>query len=370
MSKIRVLIVDDSALVRRMAREVLSADPEIQVAGVAADPYEARDQIARLSPDVITLDLEMPRMDGLTFLGILMERHPLPVVVMSSLTQRGSDYAVEALRLGAVEVIGKPNGSCSFGEVGAQLIQKVKLAARVRPRARPVQTPAARGPSIEDAAARAAEAVPPRSGHFDPRSIILLGASTGGVETLHEILSSLPADMPGIAVVQHIPPVFSKSFAERLNRCCALDVSEAADGDALMPGRVLVAPGNYHLLLQRAGGHFTVRVVDGPQLWPQRPAVDMLFKSAAEAGAAPRCVAGVLTGMGRDGADGLLALREHGAATFAQDEKTSVVYGMPRAAFENGEAATVLGLDRIAPFLIHHRLHASHPAAGAALGTT
>jgi two-component system chemotaxis response regulator CheB len=352
MSKIRVLIVDDSALVRRMAREVLAADPEIEVVGVAADPYEARDRIALLSPEVVTLDLEMPRMDGLTFLGLLMERRPLPVVVMSSLTQRGSDCAIEALRLGAVDVIGKPVGSFSFGQVGAELIRKVKLAARVRPRTRSVRSPGPATASMEPAAPAAPLFGFPRSERFDSRSIILLGASTGGVETLHEILSALPAEMPGIALVQHMPPVFSKSFAARLNQLCELDVREAADGDVLLPGRVLVAPGNFHMLLHRSGSQFVVRVVDGPKLWHQRPAVDVLFKSAADAGAGARCIAGVLTGMGRDGADGLLALHRRGATTFAQDEKTSIVYGMPRAAVENGAAATVLALDKVAPFLI------------------
>jgi two-component system chemotaxis response regulator CheB len=207
-----------------------------------------------------------------------------------------------------------------------------------------------------------------RSGSSDPRAVILLGASTGGVEALHEVLGSLPADMPGIAVVQHIPALFSRAFAERLNQNCSLEVREAADGDALAPGTVLIAPGNFHLLLQRATNAYSVRVVDGPPIWHQRPAVDLLFKSAAETGAGARCIAGVLTGMGRDGAEGLLRLREHGATTFAQDEKTSVVYGMPRAAYENGAAQTLLGLDRIAPYLIQNRQPCAHVAAGAAQG--
>jgi two-component system chemotaxis response regulator CheB len=203
---------------------------------------------------------------------------------------------------------------------------------------------------------------------LDPRTAILLGASTGGVEALHEVLGSLPPDMPGIAVVQHIPALFSRAFAERLNQCCALEVREAADGDALAPGTVLIAPGNFHLLIHRSGPSLSVRVVDGPQIWHQRPAADLLFKSAAESGAGPRCIAGVLTGMGRDGAEGLLRLRERGAMTFAQDEKTSVVYGMPRAAFENGAAQVLLGLDRIAPFLVHSRHPSAPAAASAAIG--
>jgi two-component system chemotaxis response regulator CheB len=347
-----------------MARDVLSSDPEITVVGAAADPYEARDQIARFSPDVLTLDLEMPRMDGLTFLALLMESRPIPVVVMSSLTQRGSEFALEALRLGAVDVIGKPGASCSFGTVGPELIIKVKAAARARPRPSRSVVAAAEEPGAHGGPKLALS----RSGSSDPRAVILLGASTGGVEALHEVLGSLPADMPGIAVVQHIPALFSRAFAERLNQNCSLEVREAADGDALAPGTVLIAPGNFHLLLQRATNAYSVRVVDGPPIWHQRPAVDLLFKSAAETGAGARCIAGVLTGMGRDGAEGLLRLREHGATTFAQDEKTSVVYGMPRAAYENGAAQTLLGLDRIAPYLIQNRQPCAHVAAGAAQG--
>ena len=361
--KIRVLVVDDSALVRRMARDALSADPEIAVVGTAADPYEARDQIARFSPDVLTLDLEMPRMDGLTFLGLLMESRPIPVVVMSSLTQRGSEFALEALRLGAVDVIGKPGPSCSFGSVGTELILKVKAAARARPRSSRRVVPAADG---QGGAPGGESPSFSWSGPSDPRAVILLGASTGGVEALHEVLGSLPADMPGIAVVQHIPSLFSRAFAERLNQNCAMEVREAADGDALVRGTVLIAPGNFHLLLHRSANSYSVRVAEGPPIWHQRPAVDLLFKSAVETGAAAHSIAGVLTGMGRDGAEGLLRLREHGATTFAQDEKTSVVYGMPRAAFENGAARTLLGLDRIAPFLIQNRQACAHAAASAA----
>jgi two-component system chemotaxis response regulator CheB len=354
-----------------MAREVLSSDPEITVIGTAADPYEARDQIARSSPDVITLDLEMPRMDGLTFLGLLMQNHPIPVVVLSSLTQRGSEYALEALRLGAVDVIGKPGGSFTFGTVGTELILKVKAAARAKPRPRLKTDPVAYGPETAAQGAVHSGMSPPipKPGSFEPRSVILLGASTGGVEALHEVLGALPADMPGIAVVQHIPSLFSKAFAERLNQCCAMEVREAVDGDALVQGTVLIAPGNYHLLLHRSVNSFSVRVVEGPQIWHQRPSVDLLFKSAAEPGTAPRCIAGVLTGMGRDGAEGLLRLREHGATTFAQDEKSSVVYGMPRAAFENGAAQTLLSLDQVARFLIHNRQPSAHAPTGAALGT-
>lgn len=342
--KIRVLVVDDSAVVRRMARETLQADPEIQVVGVAVDPYEARDRIVQLRPDVITLDLEMPRMDGLTFLRLLMERRPIPVVVLSSLTPRGSDFALEALRLGAIDVIGKPSGTYSFGLVGPELVAKVKVAAhaRLRPaRADVPAAPAAAHDHVRDLAAPA------------DRSLLLLGASTGGVEALREVFSALPASLPPIAIVQHIPALFSRKFAERLGELGPVRVREAADGDRLEPGTALVAPGDRHLLIVWNAGRHVARVVSGPPVWHQRPAVDVLFRSVVDAGSAPHCVAGLLTGMGRDGADGLLRLREHGAVTFAQDEGTSVVYGMPRAAWENGAAQSVVPLGQVASFLTH-----------------
>ena len=294
--KIRVLIVDDSALVRRLATEALRTDPNIEVVGAAADPYMAQELIDKLSPDVLTLDLEMPRMDGLTFLGILMERRPMPVVVISSLTQQGSDHALESLRLGAVDVLGKPSGSYSFGDLAPQLVAKVKAAAEARLRPD--------GGRRGEAAERPTPAPP--SLDADPRTLVLLGASTGGTEALREVLSGLPANAPAIAAVQHIPALFSKAFANRLDKLCAIEVREAEDGDLLRPGLALIAPGNFHLMIGRSGGSWIARVADGPMVWHQRPAVDLLFKSAAEAGAGPHCIAGVLTGMGKDGAEGLL----------------------------------------------------------------
>ena len=343
--RIRVLIVDDSSVVRKLARDTLSADPDIEVIGGAVDPYAARDMIAELKPDVLTLDLEMPRMDGLTFLRLLMERHPLPVVVMSSLSQKGSEHALEALRLGAIDVIGKPGGSSSFGDIGPQLISTVKAAAVARLGKRASVTPKASHP-----AARPLRPAALTKAHH-PRSLILLGASTGGTEALREVLTAMPAGLPGIAIVQHIPPVFSKSFADRLNELCAFEVREAVEGDRLAPSLALIAPGNSHMLLQWVGDHYRVRLSHGPQIWHQRPAVDILFKSAVECGAARHVLAGVLTGMGRDGAEGLLRLREQGAVTFAQNESSSVVYGMPRAAWEMGGARLQLPLDRMAPYL-------------------
>lgn len=339
---IRVLVVDDSAVVRKLVSEALKSDPEIEVVGTAVDPYVARDKIKDLNPDVLTLDLEMPRMDGLTFLKILMEQRPLPVIIMSSLSQKGSDYALEALRLGAFDVLAKPGGPYSFGDLGPQLIARIKASAGAR--LRRSKAPGAPLPTRPTAVARAGSA----------RDVILLGASTGGTEALREVLTRLPGGLPGIAIVQHIPPVFSKSFAARLNQLCAFEVREAVDGDKLKPGLALIAPGNFHLMLQWQADHYRVRVVNGPQVWHQRPAVDLLFKSAVDAGAGPTAIAGILTGMGKDGAEGLLRLREKGATTFAQDEATSVVYGMPRAAWENGAAQRQLALDRVADFISQH----------------
>ena len=342
--RIRVLIVDDSAVVRRLVTDALRADPEIEVVGTAIDPYVARDKIKELNPDVLTLDLEMPRMDGLTFLRILMEQHPLPVVIMSSLSQRGSDYALEALRLGACDVLGKPAGSYSFGDLGPQLIARIKAAAGTH-----LRRPTAIAPGRPRQAARSGAG----TGSFSARQVILLGASTGGTEALREVLTRLPAGLPGIAIVQHIPPIFSKAFADRLNTQCEFEVREAVDGDRLTPGLALIAPGNFHLMLQWQGDHYRARVTGGPQVWHQRPAVDLLFKSAADCGAAPHAIAGILTGMGKDGAEGLLRLRELGATTFAQDEASCVVYGMPRAAWENGAAQRQLSIDRVADFIVH-----------------
>lgn len=357
--KIRVLIVDDSAVIRKVVSEALANDPEIEVVGTALDPYIARDKIMQLKPDVLTLDIEMPRMDGLTFLRILMRERPMPVIVMSSLTAEGSAYALEALRLGAVDILAKPGGPYSFGDLGPRLVATVKGAARARLRrpdpsvlAAPVGTSGI--PRVATAIATPPPLrVPlPPARDTDPRKLILLGSSTGGTEALREILPRLPDGLPPIAIVQHIPPSFSKAFAERLDSLCAFHVREAVDGEPLVPGLALIAPGNYHLLVQWTGAGYRVAVREGPHVWHQRPAVDVMLKSIPEA-VAPHTVAGILTGMGRDGADGLARLRRLGATTFAQDEASCVVYGMPRAAWENGGAQRQLALDAVPAFLVH-----------------
>jgi len=340
--QIRVLVVDDSSVVRRLISRTLESDPEIEVVGTASDPYFARDRILELKPDVLTLDIEMPRMDGLTFLRILMEHHPLPVVVISSLSQEGSRTALRAMDAGAVDVMGKPGGSFSHSDAAPQLIQKIKAAAHARPgrAGRPPPAPTRTPP-------------PPRGGaRFDPRQIILLGASTGGTEALAHLITALPAEMPPIAIVQHIPPHFSRAFADRLHQLSALSVREATDGERLTPGLALVAPGNYHMLLHYAGGGYRVELNQGPMVWHQRPAVDILFKSAVATHPGPHAVAAVLTGMGRDGAEGLLDLRRDGATTFSQSEQTCVVYGMPKAAEDIGASMHVVALEQLAERIV------------------
>lgn len=344
--RIRVLVVDDSAMVRRAISEALQADPEIEVVGTAVDPYVARDKILELAPDVLTLDIEMPRMDGLTFLRILQQRRPMPVIVISSTTAAGSAAAIEALECGAVDVLCKPTSAYSIGALASELPARVKMAAGVR---------LFGGNPGRGVAPVMASAAPVGSvvgdGGFSPRQIVLIGASTGGTEAVKEVLGALPAVMPGICVVQHIPPVFSRAFAERLNQFCALEVREAEQGDQVREGLVLVAPGDQHMTLEWGCGGYRVRLNRGPMLNHVRPAVDVLFASAASCSGA-RVVAALLTGMGRDGAMGMKRLRDKGATTIAQDEGTCMVYGMPKAAVAMGGVGRVLPLGMIAAALV------------------
>ncbi|MBI4660873.1 MAG: chemotaxis response regulator protein-glutamate methylesterase [Verrucomicrobia bacterium] len=331
--KIRTLVVDDSALARQMVARALRTDPSVEVVGTADDPYEARERILELHPDVVTLDVEMPRMDGITFLRILMKHHPMAVVIVSTFTQAGSAKALEALEAGAVEVLGKPANSVEIPEFEAQLLQKVKSAAAAR---------LSRARKGEPAAVK-----PAPNGVADRRQVILLGASTGGTEALKEVLTRLPDGLPPICIVQHIPAYISKQFAERLNDLCAMEVREAQEGDVLLGGLALVAPGGYHMSLRRTMGHYQVRLDQTPPVNYQRPSVDVLFDSAASC-VGRHAIAALLTGMGKDGATGMKKLREAGALTIAQDEETSVVFGMPRAAIELGAARYVYPLEDIA----------------------
>ncbi len=357
---VRVLIVDDSALVRRSLTEGLSADPGIEVVGSAIDPYVARDKILQLHPDVLTLDIEMPRMDGLTFLKVLMKHHPMPVIVMSSLTTEGSSIALEALQAGAVDVVAKPGSAYAAAEEIGKLADKIKAVARARVRAAPTPAPASSASTYAPATATAGTqssvasvTKPPpliRGGRrYAARAMILIGASTGGTEAIKSVLIALPPDLPGILIVQHIPAQFSLAFANRLNELSRLEVREAKNGDVVSPGLALVAPGGFHIIPRWVGSHYVVTTSIGPPVHHQRPAVDVLFDSAARAGAGPYALAALLTGMGADGAAGMLTLRQAGATTFAQNEESCVVFGMPKEAIQLGAAQRVLALDQIAP---------------------
>ena len=355
--KLRVLVVDDSALVRKTITDCLNLDPGIEVVGSACDPYVAREKIMRLDPDVLTLDLEMPRMDGLTFLRILMQHHPMPVVVVSSLAQAGSQVALDALEAGAVDVLAKPNGTMSVGALAGQLAHHVKAAAasvRFRRQIGHSERPGRVAPPVRPVAAEApvAGAKPgPYTGRVDNRQLIVIGASTGGVEALRCVLPSLPAGLPPIAVVQHISPYFSKAVAGRLDSLCPIRVVEAEDGMILERGTCVVAPGDFHLALTWQGEGYRTRLMQSPPVHHCRPSVDVLFRSVAEAGG-KHVVAALLTGMGSDGAIGMEAIRKAGGRTIAEHEKTCVVYGMPRAAIELGVVDLVLPLPQIAGAIV------------------
>ena len=349
-SRIRVLIVDDSAIVRRMLSDTLSAEPDLEVVGTAPDAFIAREKIKRLKPDVLTLDIEMPRMDGLTFLKQLMQESPMPVVMISSLVQSSSRAAVEALLYGAVEVVPKPGGPYSVADLRASLPHKIRAAARARIR-----------PGVAVAAAPAPRAKLPFteiSGARHGHALIAMGASTGGTEALCQILMELPADSPPIVIVQHIPAVFSRAFAERLDSCCQIRVKEAADGDVIRPGWALVAPGNFHLSVRRTPSGYRAAIGTGPMVCYQRPAVDVLFESVAEH-AGPNATGVILTGMGSDGAEGLLKMRAAGARTIAQDEESCVVFGMPKEAIRIHAVQEIHPLHRIPHALSTLRAHAA-----------
>ena len=337
--KTKVLIVDDSAIVRKLLAEALASEPDLEVVGTAPDPYVARDKILSLRPDVLTLDIEMPRMDGLTFLKKLMRFHPMPVVVISSLAQSSSKTAIEALQCGAVDVLGKPGGPYSVGELRHDLPLKIRAAAQARIANR----------SPEPVAAEKPAPVPAYALH--PSALIAIGASTGGTEAIREVLTRIPAASPGIVVVQHIPAVFSTAFANRLNDLCQIRVKEAADGDRVLPGQALVAPGNFHMTLKKRGGEYRVAIQDGERVCYQRPSVDVLFDSVAAVAGAD-AIGAILTGMGADGAQGMLKMKRAGARTIAQDEASCVVFGMPREAIRMGAADQVLPLRRIAAELM------------------
>jgi two-component system chemotaxis response regulator CheB len=339
MKPLKVLVVDDSAIVRKLLTDSLKGERDIEVVGGAADPFIARDMIVRLNPDVVTLDIEMPRMDGISFLKKLMEHRPMPVIIISSLTQAGSATTIEALRAGAVDVIPKPGGPYSVGQVTEKLKDRIRglrgvTPGRLAPR-----------PAVADA---------PTTINFKNsralNGILAIGASTGGPQAIEGLLTRLPGETPPIVITQHMPAHFTRAFAERLNRVCAVRVVEATGGERLEPGVAYIAPGDRHMVIERHGVLLATRLTDGPPVHHQRPAVDVMFHSLARLKGVS-IVAVLLTGMGQDGADGMVALRAAGAETIAEDEHSCVVFGMPREAIQRGGAMHVASLLRI-PALI------------------
>ena len=334
MKKIKVLIVDDSAIVRKVFKEELSKDLKIEIIGTAPDPYIARDKIVKLQPDVITLDIEMPRMDGITFLKKLMRYYPMPVVIVSSLTPKGSDLALEALQSGAVEILCKPGLSYTVGDMSVELIDKIKSAAKIS----------------KQKLKKFTKRLPPPKRKFSITSttnkVLAIGASTGGTQALEYILTSMPQNCPGIIIVQHMPEQFTKSFANRLNGISSIEVKEAESGDSVIPGRALIAPGNKHLLLNRSGARYYVTIKDGPLICRHRPSVEAMFKSTAKFAGA-NAIGIILTGMGVDGAEGLLEMKKNGAFTIAQDKDSCIVFGMPREAIKIKAVDKVVSLQNI-----------------------
>ncbi|MEW6115429.1 MAG: chemotaxis response regulator protein-glutamate methylesterase [Nitrospirota bacterium] len=358
-NKIKVLIIDDSAVLRHLLAEILSQTDDIEVVGTAQDPLFAMSKITSLEPDVITLDVEMPRMDGLSFLEQLMRTHPVPVIMISALTQRGGETTLKALELGAVDYVTKPGIGIADGiaRLGEEIVHKIRIAARAKVKRRPFRSPTGQHEQPPPAPLR-----PERPSAFDTRCmattdrIIAIGASTGGTQAITEIITELPEDIPGIVIVQHMPPLFTRSFAERLNTLSRLDVREAKSGDRILRGAVLIAPGNKHMTIQRDGALYYVEVTDGPMVNFVRPSVDVLFRSVARY-AGKNAIGVILTGMGEDGARGLLEMQRAGALTIAQDESSSTVFGMPKRAIEMHAVDRITPLHEIASLLAGSSRH-------------
>jgi two-component system chemotaxis response regulator CheB len=343
--KIKVLIVDDSALIRQLLQEILSSDPLIEVVGTAADPLIARDKIKQLNPDVLTLDIEMPKMDGITFLRNLMRLRPMPVVMISTLTEAGADVTLEALELGAVDFVSKPKVDVTeqLQTYANDIINKVKIASVANVRQYHVDS------LVEVPEKLSADAVlnkGPKKFLKTAEKVIAIGASTGGTEAIKELLVDMPANAPGIVISQHIPEAFSGPFARRMDGCSAMTVYEAKDGQQILPGHVYIAPGSKHLIVERSGSRYLCRLNDGPPVNRHKPSVDVMFRSVSQ-NVGPNAIGAILTGMGNDGAAGLKEMQENGAPTIAQDENSSVVWGMPGEAVKLGGADHILPLDKI-----------------------
>ncbi len=369
--KIRVIVVDDSALVRSLLAEIINRQPDMECIGTANDPLIAREMIRETNPDVITLDVEMPRMDGIDFLGRLMRLRPMPVVMISTLTERGAEVTMRALELGAVDFVAKPRVGLSSGltELAAQIVEKIRVAAVAHVRRAPVRDPAGAGHAAAGGASAAA--APPLSsatllGRVSTEKLICIGASTGGTEAIREVLVQMPADSPAIVITQHMPPGFTTSFAARLNGLCQITVKEAVHGERILPGHAYIAPGGTQFHVARSGANYVAVVDDGPPVNRHKPSVEVLFKSAAAV--VGRNAFGImLTGMGNDGAAAMREMKNAGSYNYVQDEASCIVFGMPREAIAHGAADEVLPLTQIAPALIarlrgggadrvHHRI--------------
>ena len=344
-NKIKVLIVDDSAVVRKILSSALSKHQDIEIVGTAPDPFIARNKIIQLKPDVLTLDVEMPRMDGITFLRKLMTHYPIPTVMVSSLTQEGCDATLKALEVGAIDFVAKPTSrlGSDVGDVIDELYTKIKQASKAKVRA--LHNPAV-NTNNNGTPDNGQKSRPDYTVFKGTHKIILIGASTGGTEALKEVLTKMPPDSPAIAVVQHMPEMFTKAFAERLDSLCAINVKEGKHGDSLIPGQAIIAPGNYHMGIKKCGAMYKVEMDQKPPIHHQRPAVDVLFNSAAKY-IGPNAIGVIMTGMGDDGATGLLKMKESGARTIAQDEDSCVVFGMPKEAIKLGAAEKIVSLHNI-----------------------
>ncbi|MCK6423598.1 MAG: chemotaxis response regulator protein-glutamate methylesterase [Burkholderiaceae bacterium] len=368
MAKTRVVVVDDSALVRSLLAEIIDRQSDMQCVGTAADPLVAREMIRNLDPDVITLDVEMPRMDGIDFLSRLMRLRPMPVVMVSTLTERGAEVTLKALELGAVDFVAKPRIGVADGmrRLAQEITDKVRIAAQARVRRLAAAPPAPAGAGSPAAVPRPGATVPAAGpgeasaplGRLSTEKLIFIGASTGGTEATREVLAGLPADAPGVLITQHMPPGFTRSYAARLNGLCRIAVKEASDGERVLPGHAYIAPGGMHLSVERSGANYIARVRDGEPVNRHKPSVEVLFQSAARV-AGRNAIGLMLTGMGGDGAQAMRAMRDAGAYNVAQDEASCVVFGMPREAIAAGAVHEVLPLKRIAEHLMQHlREHA------------
>jgi len=343
MAKTRVLIIDDSALVRSLLTEIINREPDMEAIGAAPDPLVAREMIRALNPDVLTLDVEMPKMDGIDFLERLMRLRPTPVLMVSTLTERGADVTLRALELGAVDFVAKPKLgiAAGMGALGHDICEKIRVAARARMRRHAGEVPAAAGAGAVKSALKSYSRI-------STEKLLVIGASTGGTEAIRVVLQDLPADSPAVLITQHMPPGFTRSFAARLDTLCRITVTEATDGERVLPGHAYIAPGDRHLRLAKSGANYIVAIDDGPPVNRHRPSVEVLFKSVA-AVAGPNAIGVMLTGMGGDGARAMLEMRHAGSYNIAQDESSCVVFGMPKEAIACGAVEEVLPLAKIAP---------------------